>query len=406
MKVNLLSGSNSRSSGGLYNSVRCLAQNLFKLNNIDISFLAHSDQYSFEDLREYEPIKPFAYTIFGPSNFGFSKDLVLILKELSPDIVHTQGIWMYYSIANSRHSARTGMPYVISPRGMLDPWALQNSALTKKIAAFLFERKHLARAHCLHALTKQESNVFRNFGLKNPIAIIPNGIDLPLRDGSILSGSEVPWFNHISKGQKVLLFLSRIHPKKGLINLLKALAAILKSNAPNATDWVLCIAGWDQDGHEKELKNLATELKLRWTDCRKSSISVANTVLFLGPQFKDAKATCYSSATAFILPSFSEGFPMVILEAWAYGKPVLMTPECNLPEGFEVGAAIPISSDTAGITDGLRILMDSTEAELKNIGENGRRLVAEKFTWPKIAAEVKKMYHWVLGGGTKPDSII
>jgi poly(glycerol-phosphate) alpha-glucosyltransferase len=208
----------------------------------------------------------------------------------------------------------------------------------------------------------------------------------------------------------VLLYLGRIHPKKGLVNLLRAWKQTLNAQPSILNSWVLALAGWDQGGHEDELKRLAAELGVAWQDARELPAATeqkeGSSVLFLGPQFNEAKAACYRSCDAFILPSYSEGLPMAVLEAWAYGRPVLMTPECNLPEGFAAGAAIRIETSVPGIAQGLEQLARSPSADLRVLGDNGRRLVAIRFSWPKIALEMKAVYQWALGGGPKPDCII
>jgi poly(glycerol-phosphate) alpha-glucosyltransferase len=179
----------------------------------------------------------------------------------------------------------------------------------------------------------------RAYGLKNPIAIIPNGIDLP----SLVESSELrvegSIFDRFDQGRKVLLHLGRIHPKKGLVNLLRAWKQTLNSQPSTLNSWVLAIAGWDQGGHEAELKRLCDEMGIAWGDVRtggttgqqdngttgqRSVVSGQWSVIFLGPQFGENKSACYCDCDAFILPSYSEGLPMVVLEAWAYGKPVLI----------------------------------------------------------------------------------
>jgi poly(glycerol-phosphate) alpha-glucosyltransferase len=97
---------------------------------------------------------------------------------------------------------------------------------------------------------------------------------------------------------------------------------------------------------------------------------------------------------------------MVILEAWAYGKPVLMTPECNLPEGFARSAALQIGTDVESITAGLRELLGAPASSRQAMGRAGRCLVAQRFTWPKIASEMKAVYDWLVGGGTRPDRVV
>jgi poly(glycerol-phosphate) alpha-glucosyltransferase len=280
---------------------------------------------------------------------------------------------------------------------MLDPWALKNSRWKKRIAWTLFEHAHLREARCLRALCKSEADSIRQLGLGNEIAIIPNGIDLPTE-----SPASPPWADVIEPGKKVLLYLSRIHPKKGLANLLKAWAAERKTE-----EWILAIAGWDQGGHEAELKQLCAELKIPFTDMREPATNNPQpaTVLFLGPQFNAAKLACYHHCDAFVLPSFSEGLPMVVLEAWANAKPVVMTAECNLPEGFQAGAALKIEPTENSVGVGLNELFRMTEAERVAMGGRGRELVVARFTWPRIAQQVEEVYAWMLGGGAKPDCI-
>ena len=196
--------------------------------------------------------------------------------------------------------------------------------------------------------------------------------------------------------------------------MLKAWAAVQRTagGGPRTKEWILAIAGWDQGGHELELKRLATELGIGWGDVRtggttgqRSVVSGQWSVVFLGPQFGEAKAACYRNCDAFILPSFSEGLPMVILEAWAYGKPVLMTPQCNLPEGFTANAAIQIDPNAESMAQGLHTLFQSSISDLQSTGSRGRALVAGRFAWPRIATEMKSVYEWVLGGGAKPECV-
>jgi len=296
---------------------------------------------------------------------------------------------------------------MISPHGMLDPWAVQHHRWKKVIAYALYESNHVRGARCIRALCESEARSIRQMRLKNPVAVIPNGIDLPSTSANGLK-EDAPWTEGLRAGQKVMLFLGRLHPKKGLTNLLKAWVAHRKDQNRGHDEWVLAIAGWDQDGHEADLKKLCTDLDLPWKDLKKTGDSrpaqdsEEASVLFLGPQFRDAKAACFRACDAFILPSFSEGLPMAILEAWAYEKPVLMTPECNLPEGFAAEAAFRLDTSVQGIVEGLRVVMSVSDEALKEVGGRGRRLVEEKFTWSTIASQVKDTYEWMLGGAEKP----
>ena len=343
--------------------------------------------------------------------FGYSRELRRkVFSNTSKDsIVHNHGLWMHPGVVARKAAAAAGAPLVISAHGMLDAWALRHSALKKRVAGWLFENRNLRQAACLHALCEAEAKSYRDYGLRNPICIIPNGIDLPEVNSqwSAVSGLG-------TERRKVLLYLGRIHPKKGLANLIRAWSKIQKAESrKQKSEWVLAIAGWDQGGHEDELKHLCDELGIAWGDVRtggttgqRSVVSGQWSVVFLGPQFGDAKAACYRNCDAFILPSFSEGLPMVILEAWAYGKPVLMTPQCNLPEGFRANAAIRIEPNVESIVQGLQELFRTPHSALRNLGDNGQALVAGRFAWPKIATDMKSVYKWLLGGGAKPECVV
>jgi poly(glycerol-phosphate) alpha-glucosyltransferase len=271
---------------------------------------------------------------------------------------------------------------------MLDDWAISTS-WKKKIAGLIYEKEHLAKATCLRALCVSEAVSMRRYSLKNPICKIPNGIDLP----SLPVSCPAPWRDEIEAGKKILLFLGRIHEKKGLKNLVIAWAQLLKENCKFISDWELVIAGWDTTGHQQELGKLVDDLQVR------------NCVRFIGPQFNNQKIAAYHNADAFVLPSFSEGLPMTVLEAWAYGLPVIMTPQCNIPEGFHENAALKVELDYRSIKMGLLDLFSLSDAERKDIGSHGLSLVKHKFTWGKVAEQINQVNQWILGGGGPPECV-
>jgi len=321
------------------------------------------------------------------------KGLRRVLKDRQPDLLHLHGLWT----DGSRVTVQSSQRYLVSPHGMLDAWALKNSRWQKQLAGILFERKNLRRAACLHALCQSEADSIRAYGLENPIAIIPNGVDLPNL------GEWKP------SGKKKLLFLGRIHPKKGLVNTLRAWAKV--GNEGDQKDWQFVIAGWSQGGHEVELKNLCEELGLSYCDTEGSAFlsdggaSESVSVIFTGPVFGEHKSRLLMSVNAFVLPSFSEGLPVSVLEAWAHRLPVLMTEHCHLPEGFSADAAIEIGTDSVSMSGGLMNLFSATSLDLKTMGEKGRALVECRFTWPKVAREMKELYEWLLGGGPAPSCL-
>ncbi|TWT72932.1 D-inositol 3-phosphate glycosyltransferase [Allorhodopirellula solitaria] len=270
---------------------------------------------------------------------------------------------------------------------MLDPWALRQGRWKKRVAGWWFGQRVLDQAGCLHALNESELQSMRAFGCRNPICVIPNGIDLPELDGA-LSVKPASWREQTAD-RKVLLYIGRIHPKKGLENLLRAWAMLDRSLREA---WVLPIVGWDQGGHEAELRELA------------ETLGVSDSVLFLGPRFGDDKDRLLRAADGFVHTSFSEGLPMAILEAWAYQLPVVMTPQCNLPIGFARQAAISVTTDVDAVRVGIEELMRMTDRGRESMGEAGRRLVEEEFSWPKIARETQSVYQWLLGGD-RPDCV-
>jgi len=422
-----LTGPVSRRAGGLFDATLRLVQSQHQ-QGMNVKVFGLWDEFAEADRGAWNPVPVATFKPGWPKMLGRSPQFLEALASFAPDICHTHGLWLYPSVATKRYSHSNTKPYCISPHGMLDPWAIAHARWKKEIAYWLFEGRHLRGARCIRALCASEAGSIRRLRLKNDIAVIPNGVDLPAAPVQ----AEAPWCDLVGPGRKVLLFLSRIHPKKGLVNLLKAWAKSLPSDVGNqkSVEWVLAIAGGDQGGHEQELKRLATELGLVWSDVRtqgngKGSLGVNEfpssafaaaasgnhlkgpiSLLFLGPQFGDAKAACYHHCDAFVLPSFSEGLPMVVLEAWANSKPVLMTPACNLPEGFHAGAALQAEATEASLVAGLNELRRMTEAERMAMGTHGHDLVVERFTWTQVANQMQAAYFWMLGGGAKPDCIL
>ena len=388
-KIVFIVSSMSRKAGGLFGAVRSLARHV-NGHGCNVRVFAGEDEFSSQDRSAWDTIQLSIFPKKGPRFFGYQAGLSEILKKSMLDVVHVHGLWMYPSVAVSAWG-KTGKPYVVSPHGMLDPWAISNSAWKKKIAGLLYENAHLRGARCIHALCASEYESIRSYGLKNPVAIIPNGIDTT--DVIVTQDSTPEWFSSLPSGCKILLFLGRIHPKKGLSLLLRAWAEYKKQKKLTDNSWHLIIAGWQEDGHQDELEILAHKL------------NILETVHFVGPQFNHDKTKSFAIADALILPSMSEGLPMVILEAWAAHLPVLMTPQCNIPEGFETGAAVKIAPTVESIVDGLREITLFNTDELVNMGQRGRQLVQESFTWSGGAEKICSVYHWICSGGPPPSCV-
>ena len=387
MKIGFVVSSISREAGGLFQSVRGLAKAVTSAS-ASARVFGISDEQSAVDLQDWQPL---CVQTFQPQwrAWGYSNQLVPAMVGADLDILSTHGLWKYCSVASLRWHRRTARPYIVHPHGMLESWALQNAKWKKRIAAVLYENQHLRGAACLRALCEAEAHSIRAYGMRNPICVIPNGVDLPdLKDMPALQAQA------FAEGRKILLYLGRLHPKKNLANLIRAWKQILNSHPSARASWVLTIAGWSQGEYEAQLRQLTTDLGL------------LASVIFLGPRFGTEKNECYRGCAAFIMPSLSEGLPMTVLEAWAYAKPVLMTPECNLPEGFGAGAALQIGPGPEEITTGLKQVIEMSDDDRRAMGNRGRNLVATTFSWPRIGKQMRSVYEWALGAGPPPEVVV
>jgi len=402
MNIGFVSDSLSTTAGGIFEIERSLALHLRGLG-ISVTAWGVRDEPWERVADEWDGIECRLRERSGPRIFGYVPGLVSDLVDSDRELLHLQHLWMYPSVAVHRWHRRTGRPYLVTANGMLEPWTLSRSKWIKRAAALCYENRMLRSAASLQANTEKEAADFRAYGLRNPICLIPNGVALPE-----VSSSEP--LRQRSGGPRVLLFLGRLHPKKGLVNALRAWAEVMGEEARGTgrEAWQFVIAGWDQGGHGDELKALCRELGLDYSDNPSGNSDSASPapVIFNGPAFGKEKDALMRKAEAFILPSFSEGLPMAVLEAWAYGIPVLMTDHCNLPEGFTAGAAIRIGTEVPGIAGGLRELFQGSPGDLEAMGGAGRTLVEEQFTWPKVAAQMKEVYEWMLGGGTRPGCLV
>jgi poly(glycerol-phosphate) alpha-glucosyltransferase len=279
---------------------------------------------------------------------------------------------------------KTGLPVIATPHGMLDPYIIkQQGKIKHQLGKFLFAQKGLNAVTCFHALCTNEMEDIRSYGLKQPIAIIPNGINLP-NDTIVYIKTDA---------KKHLLYLGRLHQKKGIDLLLEALA-IVKTEYPDLLQkWIIDVVGWDHEGFKKKLQKIVEKYQLQ------------QIVTFYGGLFDDDKKRMYANADAYILPSHGEGLPMTVLEAWSYRLPVIMTPQCNIPEGFENNAAIKIETTVSSVKTGLLQLFSMTDREREQTGLRGRKLVEEHFTWDASSKKMMQLYKWILKQEEKPDFV-
>lgn len=255
MNLGIVCASMSRAAGGVFFSVCQLAQQL-EVCEVQSEVFAGRDSFSDADLAAWGAVPVRIHRVFGPAAFGYQPALRRSLHRATSDILHLHGLWMYPSIALGT-APLCKRPRVVSPHGMLDPWALRNSSWKKHVAWTLYEASNLAGASCIHALCSAELHAIRHCGVTGPVAVIPNGVDLSIADGDHIAPA---WLENIPDGAKILLYLGRIHPKKGLLPLLEAINKL--SCDKDFEIWHLVIAGWDQGEHLAEVKAKAMTLNL------------------------------------------------------------------------------------------------------------------------------------------------
>ncbi len=299
--------------------------------------------------------------------------------------VHIHGLWEQSTLASAQAAHRQRLPYVVSAHGMLEPWALQQKAFKKQVYAALIERRILERATCLHALTAAEAQDYRRFGCTAPIAVIPNGVTVPESLSPDLFLREFPAL----AGKRVILFLSRLHKKKGL-DLLLASWPQTSAQFPEAR---LVLAGPDADNVRAQLEGSLANSNL------------AGSVLLPGMLRDEMKWSALVAAEGYVLPSFSEGLSMSVLEAMGVGLPVIISRHCNLPEVEVLGAGAVIPAEVTPLTESLLQLLRRSPEENAAIGQRGRDHVLRHFSWASVASAMTEVYRWATAGGPAPATV-
>lgn len=313
----------------------------------------------------------------GPRRLGVSPSMRRWLEEEAAsgrvDLIHNHSLWMMPNIYSGWACKKGRCRLVVSPHGTLSAWALGRSALQKKIFWHLLQAPALREAACFHATAESEYDDIRRLGFRQPVAIIPNGIDIP--EG----------IAERSRNSRTLLFLGRIHQKKGLDMLLPAWAAV-QGRFP---EWHLKIVGPDDGGYLRRMRQLADKLGLKRVD-------------FTGALLGEAKWQAYRDADLFVLPTYSENFGLSVAEALASGIPAIVTkgaPWCDL-EDRGVGWWIDIS--VSALVASLDRALSRPRTELDAMGTRGREWMKADFSWKRVCETMRQTYSWVRQGGAPP----
>ena len=264
---------------------------------------------------------------------------------------------------------------------MLEPWSLAHRLLKKRAAWVLYQKRDLDRADVLHCTADREARNIARLGLKAECVVIPNGVDLPPEVEECSDGAERVSLGSDRKskgGKRYMVFMSRLHPKKGILTLLQAWADLAPSG------WELLIAGPAEAGHERKVLQQIDRLGL------------ARDVRYLGPIYGAEKRNLIRSADVFVLPTHSENFGMVIAEALALERPVLTTTGAPWELLVTERCGWWVAPTYQGIRDGIVAAMSASNAERRAMGARGRAVVRERFAWDRIGAEMVTLYEAVL----------
>ena len=301
----------------------------------------------------------------------FKATLIGLCENKDQVIIQDHGIWLPHNGHVAKIAGRFGIPLIISPNGMLQPWALKYRKWRKIVAWQLWQKRRLQKANLLHAASHAEAESVNQLGLGKPVVVIPNGTEIP------------EYTNHRTPpgdGKIRMLFMSRIHPSKGLFLLIEALRNL------NSKDWILTIAGYDENNHQQEVELAVAQANL------------SHSVQFIGPVDEEHKWDVYAGADLFVHPSFSENFGIVIAEALAAGLPVIATTGSPWIDLTRHDCGWWIEPTIADLTSAIQEALSLSVKQRQAMGARGKKLVKEKYSWKSIAEEMQKLYQLILSG--------
>ncbi len=372
MKVLHVVPSMSRVMGGLASSVAGQADAL-SMTGLDLCVLTSRDCET-ADMVDHEGSWRLIRAETGPMKSlvaalsdGFADAASDLLSE--HQLLHAHGIWVFPVVKAQKAAWRKQRPVILSVHGMLMPWAVSHRAWKKRLAWMLYQRKAFAKAAYIHVSSEAEADSVRNWVPRAKIAVIPHGVVLPVIEGRTVNER---------RRRRRAVFLGRLHPVKGLEPLLEAWATL------RPKEWELVIAGPDEAGYAETLERKIHALDLA-NDCR-----LAGEVRGAG------KWALLAEADLVVQPSYSENFGMTIAEALAAAKPVITTRATPWAEIEDCGCGWWIAPELGPLRDALTDAFRRKDSELEAMGQAGRRLIENRYSWSVVAQSFDALYQQVI----------
>jgi len=321
----------------------------------------------------------------GPlARLGVSAEMNIALSKSKSDVLHTHGFWMMPTVYPANAAKASGARLIHSPHGMLGRDALRFSRRKKFIFWHLYQKQALEMVSCFRATAESEAEDIRALGLRQPIAIIPNGVDLPKLEAAETRFEDCP------TASPFVLSLGRVHPKKGLDRLISAWAMVV-AEFPN---WKLRIVGPNEGNHADELNRQII------------SAGLTRSVSLEAPIFGEEKTKLMREAQVFALPTLHENFAMTVAESLAVGTPVISTKGAPWSGLAEHKCGFWIEHGADAMAGALRSAMSMTNAERRIMGERGREWMLRDFSWEGVAERMETCLNWFVRQGHRPDWIL
>ncbi len=365
----------SPAGGGISETIRSISVNWPNLDRVEV-FTA-DDSLLDADRPRWGHVNINAFENRYLGGIRYSKASGPALKAWKPELIHTHGLWTHYSVCAQAASNHLGVPRIVSPHGMLEDWAFKHHRARKLPLWLLWEKRALDSATAIHVTSDTEAAAVRRRGIQTPMFIVPLGIDVNELNGPCIDAGRR------SDECRTALFLSRLHPKKGLLDLIEAWSVV----AP--TNWKLIVAGPSELG---EAERAGERIK---------ALGLAQQISLIGPVDSADKGSVFANADLFLLPSYSENFGLVVLEALYCGVPTLTTDQTPWTDLAQTGCGWVIRPGVSSLVPALRHATGLTRLQLAAMGSSCRQY-AQSFTWPQTVSKLREVYGWALGHHPAP----